>query len=223
MRSHLAWMSNSSGGMWNLLLSGSMFRAAADGVDGDLVTALDRSGPASAWLRRSPNGRFPGWNAGDDGSCTVFLLRQGQRMTLYQTFPGGVLVFRSFQDRRLHAAAEQFPDRPRPLRRDPAADAVCAARAPADGDVARAACDLRASRRWPISCSIRWSSRFPKWDSSRGEPDGIIVLGGPLDADLSAAHGVPVIRRGRPDHQRRRRWRIVIPRRASSIPAAART
>lgn len=35
--------------------------------------------------------------------------------------------------------------------------------------------------------------RFPKWDASRGEPDGIIVLGGPLDADLSAAHGVPVI------------------------------
>lgn len=36
-------------------------------------------------------------------------------------------------------------------------------------------------------------SRFPKWDPSRGEPDGIIVLGGPLDADLSVAHGVPVI------------------------------
>ena len=36
-------------------------------------------------------------------------------------------------------------------------------------------------------------SRFPKWDASRGEPDGIIVLGGPLDADLSVAHGVPVI------------------------------
>ena len=35
--------------------------------------------------------------------------------------------------------------------------------------------------------------RFPKWDHSRGEPDGIIVLGGPLDADLSSAHGVPVI------------------------------
>jgi uncharacterized SAM-binding protein YcdF (DUF218 family) len=35
--------------------------------------------------------------------------------------------------------------------------------------------------------------RFPKWDASRGEPDGIIVLGGPLDADLSAAHGLPVI------------------------------
>lgn len=35
--------------------------------------------------------------------------------------------------------------------------------------------------------------RFPKWDGSRGEPDGIVVLGGPLDADLSAVHGVPVI------------------------------
>jgi uncharacterized SAM-binding protein YcdF (DUF218 family) len=38
--------------------------------------------------------------------------------------------------------------------------------------------------------------RFPKWDSSRGDPDGIIVLGGPLDADLSAAHGVPVVSGG---------------------------
>ena len=36
-------------------------------------------------------------------------------------------------------------------------------------------------------------SRFPKWDSARGQPDGIIVLGGSLDADLSAAHGLPVI------------------------------
>jgi uncharacterized SAM-binding protein YcdF (DUF218 family) len=35
--------------------------------------------------------------------------------------------------------------------------------------------------------------RFPKWDGSRGDPDGIIVLGGPIDADLSIAHGVPVI------------------------------
>ena len=35
--------------------------------------------------------------------------------------------------------------------------------------------------------------RFPTWDSSRGEPDGIIVLGGPIDADLSVARGVPVI------------------------------
>ena len=35
--------------------------------------------------------------------------------------------------------------------------------------------------------------RFPKWDSSRGDPDGSIVLGGSLDADLSAAHGATVI------------------------------
>jgi uncharacterized SAM-binding protein YcdF (DUF218 family) len=37
-------------------------------------------------------------------------------------------------------------------------------------------------------------SRFPQWDASRGAPDGIIVLGGPIDADISVAHQVPVIR-----------------------------
>jgi len=36
-------------------------------------------------------------------------------------------------------------------------------------------------------------TRFPAWDASKGAPDGIIVLGGPLDADLSAAHGRAVI------------------------------
>ena len=40
--------------------------------------------------------------------------------------------------------------------------------------------------------------RFPPWDPSRGAPDGIIVLGGAIDADLSAAHGTPVVR-GAPD------------------------
>jgi uncharacterized SAM-binding protein YcdF (DUF218 family) len=35
--------------------------------------------------------------------------------------------------------------------------------------------------------------RFPPWDADRGAPDGIIVLGGPIDADLSAAHDTPVI------------------------------
>ena len=35
--------------------------------------------------------------------------------------------------------------------------------------------------------------RFPPWDATRGAPDGIIVLGGSIDADLSAAHDVPVI------------------------------
>jgi uncharacterized SAM-binding protein YcdF (DUF218 family) len=34
--------------------------------------------------------------------------------------------------------------------------------------------------------------RFPPWDATQGAPDGIVVLGGPIDPDLSAAHGVPV-------------------------------
>ncbi|MGY4289546.1 uncharacterized SAM-binding protein YcdF (DUF218 family) [Bradyrhizobium sp. LM2.7] len=36
-------------------------------------------------------------------------------------------------------------------------------------------------------------SRFPPWDSSHGAPDGIIVLGGSVDTDLSAAHHTPVV------------------------------
>lgn len=36
-------------------------------------------------------------------------------------------------------------------------------------------------------------ARFPPWDASRGAPDGIIVLGGPIDADLSATHDTPVV------------------------------
>jgi uncharacterized SAM-binding protein YcdF (DUF218 family) len=37
-------------------------------------------------------------------------------------------------------------------------------------------------------------ARFPPWDAAHGAPDGIVVLGGSIDAELSAAHGVPVIR-----------------------------
>src|ERR1700686_4572128 len=36
--------------------------------------------------------------------------------------------------------------------------------------------------------------RFPPWDAAQGPPDGIIVLGGAVDADLSVAHDTPVIR-----------------------------
>lgn len=36
-------------------------------------------------------------------------------------------------------------------------------------------------------------SRFPAWDASRGAPDGIIVLGGPIDSDISVLHDTPVI------------------------------
>jgi uncharacterized SAM-binding protein YcdF (DUF218 family) len=37
-------------------------------------------------------------------------------------------------------------------------------------------------------------SRFPPWTPAGGAPDGIIMLGGSIDADLSAAHGTPVVR-----------------------------
>jgi uncharacterized SAM-binding protein YcdF (DUF218 family) len=37
-------------------------------------------------------------------------------------------------------------------------------------------------------------ARFPPWDASRGAPDGIIVLGGSIDAGLSEAHGGAVVR-----------------------------
>ncbi len=36
--------------------------------------------------------------------------------------------------------------------------------------------------------------RFPPWDASRGAPDGIIVLGASMEAEISAAHGTPVVR-----------------------------
>jgi uncharacterized SAM-binding protein YcdF (DUF218 family) len=35
--------------------------------------------------------------------------------------------------------------------------------------------------------------RFPPWDAARGAPDGIVVLGGSIDADRSAAHNVAVV------------------------------
>jgi uncharacterized SAM-binding protein YcdF (DUF218 family) len=37
-------------------------------------------------------------------------------------------------------------------------------------------------------------NRFPSWNAAHGAPDGIIVLGGPIDPDLSIAHDTPVIR-----------------------------
>src|SRR4051812_35743275 len=36
--------------------------------------------------------------------------------------------------------------------------------------------------------------RFPSWDAARGAPDGIVLLGGAIDPDLSAARGVPAFR-----------------------------
>src|ERR1043166_4253276 len=36
--------------------------------------------------------------------------------------------------------------------------------------------------------------RFPPWDDTRGAPDGIVVLGGSIDPELSAAHGITVFK-----------------------------
>jgi uncharacterized SAM-binding protein YcdF (DUF218 family) len=38
-------------------------------------------------------------------------------------------------------------------------------------------------------------ARFPPWDPARGAPDGIVVLGGAIDAELSADHGTVVFTR----------------------------
>lgn len=38
--------------------------------------------------------------------------------------------------------------------------------------------------------------RFPPWNPENGGPDGIVVLGGVIDQDLSAARGVPVFGNG---------------------------
>jgi uncharacterized SAM-binding protein YcdF (DUF218 family) len=35
-------------------------------------------------------------------------------------------------------------------------------------------------------------ARFPAWDDTRGAPDGILVLGGAIEPELSAAHSTPV-------------------------------
>jgi uncharacterized SAM-binding protein YcdF (DUF218 family) len=36
--------------------------------------------------------------------------------------------------------------------------------------------------------------RFPPWDAAQGAPDGIVVLGASIDADLSAAHDTAIVR-----------------------------
>lgn len=38
-------------------------------------------------------------------------------------------------------------------------------------------------------------ARFPPWNPGQGAPDGIIVLGGSIDADVSLARDTPVVRR----------------------------
>src|SRR5450631_762798 len=53
-----------------------------------------------------------------------FGLRQGWRMTLYQTFQEASFVFHALQNARRDAAADKFPDRSQPPRRASAGHAV---------------------------------------------------------------------------------------------------
>lgn len=114
-------------------------------------------------------------------------------MTLYQKFREASLVFRIVQDVRHDAVADEFPDRPRCRRRVVVCNAVFARRMQAHDCRDFIA---RAMRLFPLGNLLLYplESRFPAWNAAAGAPDGIIVLGGPIDADLSVAHGVPVIR-----------------------------
>ena len=91
---------------------------------------------------------------------------------------------------RRHAAADQFPDRRWSAWRGPADHAGGVARTQASRCIGPAARDLGFS---PLGNLLLYplEQRFPPWDPARGAPDGIIVLGGPIDADLSAAHRTP--------------------------------
>jgi uncharacterized SAM-binding protein YcdF (DUF218 family) len=48
----------------------------------------------------------------------------------------------------------------------------------------------------PLGNSLLYplEQRFPPWDDTRGAPDGIVVLGGSVDPELSEAHRVTVFR-----------------------------
>jgi uncharacterized SAM-binding protein YcdF (DUF218 family) len=48
---------------------------------------------------------------------------------------------------------------------------------------------------FPLDSMLRHAleQRFPPWDPSRGAPDGIVVLGGPLQPGLSRLYGEPAV------------------------------
>ena len=87
-------------------------------------------------------------------------MRQGSRMTLYQTFRGASLVFRALQNARHHAVADQFPDRRRPRSARSCWRRDCRARPQAPGRLGRAARDLRIFAARKSGCSIRWKRGF---------------------------------------------------------------
>jgi uncharacterized SAM-binding protein YcdF (DUF218 family) len=87
-----------------------------------------------------------------------------------------------------HCCAIERRRHDRPRWRDSAADTFCAERASAAGH------ECRADRyHWVIPLGnamlLPIENRFPHWDASRGAPDGVIVLGGVINSDISAARG----------------------------------
>src|SRR6266853_963170 len=64
-------------------------------------------------------------------------------MTLYQTFKEASVVFCALQNTRHHAVADEFPDRGRSLRRDPAGYAICILWPQASDCLDRGACNMR--------------------------------------------------------------------------------
>ncbi len=108
------------------------------------------------------------------------------------------LVFCPVQDARLLAVADEFPDR----RRAVVGAVLMVTRFASLGRklVIAAVLLLVICGLSPLgkACSIRWSSAFRHGTLRGGAPDGIIVLGASIEADLSAAHGTPVVR-GAPD------------------------
>ena len=128
-----------------------------------------------------------------------------------------LFVFSAFQDPRRHAVADQFPDRHRSGWRVAAGDAIGVARPQAAGRLA--SCLLAICGFSPLGNLVLYplEARFPPWDAARGAPDGIIVLGGSIDADLSAAHGVAVVGARAIASSPRRCLPIAIPTPASSI------
>ena len=102
-------------------------------------------------------------------------------------FGGASLVLLFFPRRSAIFAAGQFPDRVRPARSGLAGDAL-----DIDGRrlVALSILGLSVAGFSPLGYWLLYSleQRFPPWVPSRGEPDGIIVLGGSVDPDLSEAH-----------------------------------
>ena len=145
---------------------------------------------------------------------------RGSRPRMRDVRSGGFACFSCFQDTRRHAAAGEFADRPRR-----AGVILLATRLRRLGrKLVIAALVLLAIVGFsPLGNLLLYSleSRFPPWDAARGAPDGIIVLGGSIDPDISAAHGTACSGTPSIASSPQRRWPTDTRRRVSSSPAAA--